>query len=97
MRVMTMTTPRWTFADRLSKARRESGLSVDELAAAAGQHPNTIRAWERGDRTPRDPWAVARVYEEATGVDGQWILAEGEFRTGSFSSEFDELGIDIAA
>ena len=97
MRVMTIaTTPQWTFADRLAKARKEAGLTPDQLAAKAGQHPNTVRAWERGENRPRDPIMVARIYEEATGVAGEWILL-GEIRTGSFSSDLGELTLDIAA
>ena len=114
----TFTTPRWTLSDRFRLARRQVGLSAEKMAEAAGQHPNTIRSWERGIRTPPNLLEVCETYERITGFDRWWLLLGDElqnfeqehaprserwrileeaFRTGSFSDDFDALGIDIAA
>jgi transcriptional regulator with XRE-family HTH domain len=45
--------PRHRFADNLRKARRESGLTQEELGARTDLHRTEISLLERGGREPR--------------------------------------------
>jgi transcriptional regulator with XRE-family HTH domain len=51
---------------RGARLRRNAGVTQAELARAIGVHPLTISRWERGQRVPRGPNAVAyaRTLEE---------------------------------
>jgi transcriptional regulator with XRE-family HTH domain len=66
--------PRWTFADRLRKVRREAGLSQAEFAAQIGVKDKAYGAWEIGANNPSDIVAVAQRIELAFGVPAAWML-----------------------
>lgn len=66
--------PVWTFADRLRKVRRESGLGQVEFADALGVGRQTYAAWETGRNTPRDLANAAEQLEAVTGVPRAWFL-----------------------
>lgn len=42
----------------VKKLRQDIGMTQIEFAAAFGININTLRHWERGDRTPRGPALV---------------------------------------
>jgi transcriptional regulator with XRE-family HTH domain len=54
-----------TFAARLASLRSKAGLSVADLAAAAGLHRDTVYRLERGEREPS--LAVAKMLAQALG------------------------------
>lgn len=74
--------PRWTFADRLRKAREDAGYRQAELAERIGISTRSVGKYESGAADPRRPtilsWAIA------TGVPVEW-LTEGQDTT-------DDLG-----
>lgn len=67
--------PQWTFAERLRKVRRDTGLTQPEFAAQLdGVKPSTLEAWETGRNRPRDLPKVAADLERVTGVPRAWFL-----------------------
>jgi len=66
--------PRWTFGDRLRKARRELGVTMDKMASAINVGPKAYAAWESGRNTPSDIADVAVRMERATGIPRTWFL-----------------------
>ena len=68
----TTTVPEWTLTDRLYKARKVAGLTIDQLAARLEVSEKTVRRLESGEvvgkRTAVLGWAVA------CGVDPMWLL-----------------------
>lgn len=67
-----MSTPIWTFQDRIRKAREHAGLTQSALAEALGVAAGTIQRWEKGALNPR-PKALEAL-AEATGVSLDWLL-----------------------
>lgn len=66
--------PKWTFADRLRRARREAGLSQEELADLLGVKTSRLSGWESGYNEPRKVVEVAQQLEEKLGVRASWLL-----------------------
>ena len=68
----TTTVPEWTITDRLHKARKVAGLTIDQLAHRLEVSEKTVRRMESGEvalkRTALMGWAVA------CGVDVTWLL-----------------------
>lgn len=64
----------WTFGDRLRKARRVLGLSMQELATALEVSTQAVSSWETRPNTPRGAHAIARRIELAYGVPAWWLL-----------------------
>lgn len=67
-------TPGWTFGDRLRKARRLTGMTSHQFAAAVGISPPALTQYETDRSTPRDIIGLARRVEEVTGVSALWLL-----------------------
>lgn len=67
--------PQWTMADRLRKAREQTGLDQTEFADRLGITRQSVGNYESGRRTPRPLYL--RAWSEATGVPACWI-ATGE-------------------
>lgn len=71
-----MTIPKWTLADRLTKAREHANLTQHELAERLGVGDKTVWRAEKGSpgtqRTTILAWAVA------CGVDHTWLLTGEE-------------------
>jgi transcriptional regulator with XRE-family HTH domain len=66
--------PRWTFAERIRKVRRDRGLTQEEFAEnVLGIRLSTYSAWETGRNTP-DLAQLAPVLERKTGVPRAWFL-----------------------
>ncbi len=51
----------YTFSENLKKARKEQGLSQNELAQSIGVSQQTICAWENNERYP----TVDKLYDLA--------------------------------
>ncbi|MFC6353954.1 helix-turn-helix domain-containing protein [Rothia nasimurium] len=66
-----MSTPTWTFQDRLRKAREHAGLTQGALAEILGVAAGTIQRWEKGALNPR-PKALEAL-AETTGVPLEWF------------------------
>lgn len=84
MALAEVSTPEWTFGDRLAKARRHAGMEQGEMAKALGVSRPTISTWERDENQPRNLLDVAQRWADLTGVEIGWLLGMGS-RTGSFS------------
>lgn len=66
--------PRWTFAERIRKVRRDRGLTQEEFAESVlGLRLSTYSAWETGRNTP-DLAQLAPILEQRTGVPKEWFL-----------------------
>ena len=72
------TRPEWTFGDRMRKARREAGLTVQEFAAALDLTTSALSQYETDRSTPRDVVALARRVEALTGIPAAWLLGVEE-------------------
>lgn len=66
--------PRWTFADRIRKIRREQALSQAAFAARIGVKDKAYAAWETGSNNPGDIVEVARRIEQEFGIPAAWTL-----------------------
>lgn len=66
------TTPEFTAADRLRKAREVTGLSQGDFADQLGVSKGTIVNYETRPDHPRRPLIVAR-WAQYTGVDAAWL------------------------
>lgn len=64
-----------TFGGRIRLARIHAGLSLEQMGERIGVAPATLSTWERGV-SPRKPGTgeLARLFEEAIGVDRNWLL-----------------------
>lgn len=71
---MAMSTPTWTFQDRLRKAREHAGLTQGALAEILGVAAGTIQRWEKGALNPR-PKALEAL-AEVTGVPLEWFYQD---------------------
>lgn len=65
-------TPTFDMADRLRKALRESGVSVQEMADFLCVNRNTVGRFINGDREPKPP--TVRLWSLRTGVSYEWLL-----------------------
>lgn len=74
--------PSWTFADRLRKIRRETGLTQADFAGRIGVGDKAYGAWESGANQPGDIVAVAKRIELAFRVPASWVLGLGPFASG---------------
>lgn len=63
--------PEWTLGDRLAKARRAAGYSVNAAAAHFGLNPKTINNYESDRTTPGR--AVVLQWALWTGYDARWL------------------------
>lgn len=81
---MAMSTPTWTFQDRLRKAREHAGLTQGALAEILGVAAGTIQRWEKGALNPR-PKALEAL-AEATGVPLEWFYQDDTTKLATGSS-----------
>src|SRR5688572_23887707 len=69
---LTQQPPPGTFAERLTRARKLTGASRPEVAAAAGVSHYTVGTWERGDEA--NPSMAALIGMSALlGVSIDWL------------------------
>ncbi len=66
--------PIWTFGDRMRKARRRSGLTVQEFADKLSITHSALGQYETDRSIPRDVVALAKRVEALTGIPAAWIL-----------------------
>lgn len=67
------TTLSFGVGDRIRKARRNAGLTADQLAARLGVSKRTLLRWEAENVTPRV--AFLRAIADETGADVEWLAA----------------------
>jgi transcriptional regulator with XRE-family HTH domain len=67
--------PEWDLADRMRKALRQAGLSVQEMADYLGVSRNSIGNWINSRVQPSTQ--TLRLWAMKTGVPYQW-LCEGD-------------------
>lgn len=84
--------PEWDLADRLGKALRVAGMSVNEMALYLGVHRNTVSAWVNG-RTPISGPAI-RAWSDRTEVDYDWLKTGSP---GTYPPVGGHLAIPVAA
>lgn len=66
--------PRWTFAERIRKVRRDTGMTQEQFAENVLRlRLSTYSAWESGRNTP-DLAMLAPILERQTGVPKEWFL-----------------------
>lgn len=63
--------PRWDLADRLRKALREAGVSVQEMAEYLEISRNTVGSWINGHHRPRP--SDLKQWAMRTGVSYPWL------------------------
>lgn len=63
--------PTWDLADRLGKALRTAGISVQEMADYLDVHRNTVSAWLNGRVQPTTQ--TQRLWALRTGIPFEWI------------------------
>jgi transcriptional regulator with XRE-family HTH domain len=63
--------PEWDIADRMRKALRVAGLSVQEIADYLGVSRNSVGAWINGRIEPSTQ--TLRLWAMRTGVDYEWL------------------------
>lgn len=68
--------PSWTFADRIRKARTETGLDQREFAAKIGVKASTYATYETGRNEPRykDVFDLAKRVEHISSVPATWLI-----------------------
>lgn len=67
--------PEWDTADRMRKALREAGISVQEMADYLGVARNTVSTWINGRIRPSKQ--TLRLWAMRCGVSFSW-LSEGQ-------------------
>ena len=81
---MSSTIPTWSLGDRIRKARRDAGLSQQELADTIGVKVGSVSSWEADTAKPRDVITVVSAIAEATDVSVVWLAGlTGEDAMGS--------------
>lgn len=63
--------PEWDLADRMTKALRLVGLSVNELSEIMGVTASTVSRWLHGHNRPNK--ATLMIWSDLTGVDLEWL------------------------
>ncbi len=66
--------PKWTFGDRLRKARHAAGITQREMADQLDVGQPAYGQWEAGNNAPRNIVRVAQDVEALTGVPAAWLL-----------------------
>lgn len=68
----------FTFGDRIRKARRILGLTVEQFAAGLGMKKQLVSQWETGVSNPRSAHAVAWRIEGVYSIPAWWLLGNNE-------------------
>ena len=63
--------PEWTTAERLRKARREAGMTPEDMALRLHVSAATVRNYEAGRTHPTYPTVV--LWSTICGVDETWL------------------------
>lgn len=75
--------------DRLKQCRKDARLSQIEFAEKLAVHPNTLRKWESGERSPN----AAKLADIAakTGVSMAWLLGLDQVKNGTVSETPEKI------
>ena len=65
--------PEWDQADKMRKALRHSGVSVQEMANYLGVARNTVSTWINGHIEPSTQ--TLRLWSIRTGVPYEWLMS----------------------
>jgi transcriptional regulator with XRE-family HTH domain len=68
----------FTFGDRMRKARRALGLTVEQFAAGLGMKKQLVSQWETGVSNPRSASSIAWRVEGIYGIPAWWLLGNDE-------------------
>ena len=71
----TQTVPEWDLADRMRKALRVSGRSVQEMADYLEVAPTTVSTWINGRNRPSP--ATLRLWAIQCEVSYEWLVSGG--------------------
>lgn len=66
--------PEWTLGERMAKARKEAGMTQDDIAEKLGCSSGAVAQWERELSQPRKFMATMRKWATVTGVSEAWLL-----------------------
>lgn len=66
--------PEWDTADKMRKALRYAGISVQEMAKYLGVSRNTVGSWINGRVSPSV--AVLRAWAMCCGVSYAWLISQ---------------------
>jgi transcriptional regulator with XRE-family HTH domain len=69
--------PEWTLGERLAKARKEAGLTQEEMAEELDVSHSTVAKWEVGAGQPRNFMKRLQQWADLTGVPVGWLLGVG--------------------
>ena len=72
----TMRVPEWTLGERLAKARKEAGLTQEEIAELLQVSHSTVAKWEGNVGQPRDMLSRIHQWSELTRVDFHWLITD---------------------
>lgn len=67
----TKHTPQWTLADRMWKARKDAGLTAQQIADAIGISRKSVTNYEGGTTRPLRP--ILRAWADVTGTYEEWL------------------------
>lgn len=67
-------TPEWTMGDRLAKARRNAGLTQEEMAGLLGTKKQSVSNWEKDVAQPRNLMEIVGRWSEITKAPRAWLL-----------------------
>lgn len=85
--------PQWSVGDRMAKARKDAGLSQEDMANRLGVKLPTVSTWERDFRQPREMLTVLASWAAICGVPRWWLIdGEGGLAT---SSDSDSTALEI--
>jgi transcriptional regulator with XRE-family HTH domain len=68
----TITTLTWTTGDRMTKARKAAGISVEDMAERFAVNRHTIGRWESDKTKPTK--AVLLVWSQITECPFDWLV-----------------------
>jgi transcriptional regulator with XRE-family HTH domain len=66
--------PKWSFGDRLRKARKDAHISQKRMAELFDMSYGAISQWENVVSRPEKFQAAVRMWAETTNVSEAWLL-----------------------
>jgi DNA-binding XRE family transcriptional regulator len=79
----------FTLGDRLRKARRQSGVTSQDMAELLGASRTTVSNYENGRSEPTA--TTVAQWADITGADLVWLIVGDALKSRCFSTEIDQL------
>lgn len=79
----------FTLGDRLRKARREAGVTSQDMAELLSASRTTVSNYENGRSEPTA--TTVAQWSDITGADLVWLIVGDALRSRCFSTEIDQL------